>query len=134
VKVKPGLHWRRQCVEDARAMRHLPRRVAHREWNQPRREKYVSGSNTKRVEPSKPFAITCEASVFGICPAGFWSCCGSVPPHYAPFLPFGMVLYILWHCMLEACNLLFFKRLPWSKMRVGLFNCAFSECILCYDI
>lgn len=33
--------------------------------------------------------------------------CGSVFPHYAPFLFIGMVIYSLWYSMLEAYNLHF---------------------------
>ena len=29
-------------------------------------------------------------------------------PHYAPFLTFGVVMYILWHFMLEICDLPFY--------------------------
>jgi hypothetical protein len=37
VKVKPGLLWKPQDVEDARSLGYLPRK-ANREWNQPKRK------------------------------------------------------------------------------------------------
>jgi hypothetical protein len=42
MKVMPKLFWRFQDVGDARAVEYLPRRVAIREWNQPKREKCVA--------------------------------------------------------------------------------------------
>lgn len=43
----------------------------------------------------------------GVCPASFCSCCVPVSPHYDPTLLFGMVMYILCHCVGEVCDLLF---------------------------
>jgi hypothetical protein len=31
----------------------------------------------------------------GVCPSGLWSCLGLIVPHYVPFCPFGLVIYIL---------------------------------------
>jgi len=47
VKVKPGLCWRPQDVRDARAVGYLPRRAAHRKWNQPKRKMYCSQKSWK---------------------------------------------------------------------------------------
>lgn len=44
---------------------------------------------------------------FGVCLAGLQSCFGRVFPHDAPFLPLGLQMYSLCHCMLEICDLLF---------------------------
>ena len=36
------LPWRRKDVKDARAMGYMLRKVANREWNQPRRKQFVA--------------------------------------------------------------------------------------------
>jgi hypothetical protein len=41
------LPWRSQDIRDARAMGYLLRKVANREWDQPRRKKFVIVSKTK---------------------------------------------------------------------------------------
>lgn len=57
-------------------------------------------------EPSnKPTLIRPETEGFGIWLTGLQSRFGPILPHYAPFLPFEMITYILCHCKLEVCNL-----------------------------
>lgn len=51
VKVKPELCWRPQSVGNATTMGSLPRRAAHREWDQPKRSVAVS-----RLEGWSPLA------------------------------------------------------------------------------
>ena len=48
VKVKSGLPWRPQDVDNARAMQHLVRKVANREWNQPKRKTCTVGNKAER--------------------------------------------------------------------------------------
>lgn len=56
VKVKPRLCWRLQDIGDPRAVRHLPKRAAFEEWNQPEREKYVTGSKAGRAAKTSELA------------------------------------------------------------------------------
>ena len=48
VKMKPGLPWRLQDVGDARAVGHLLRRAANREWKQPKRMKWFTVNKAER--------------------------------------------------------------------------------------
>lgn len=47
-KVNVGLLWRPQDVGDARVVGYLSRESANREWNKPKREKYVVVNKAKR--------------------------------------------------------------------------------------
>ena len=86
VKVKPRLPWRPQDVRDARAMGYLLRKAASREWNQSKREKCVAVSKAEMSWRSEEhFDIRHEDSVFGVGPAGVWSCVGPVFPYNVPF-------------------------------------------------
>lgn len=114
VKVKPGFLWRPQYVRNSRALGYLPGRASNREWSQPKEEK----RNLKRWRVFWHQAWRCRVQVS---PDGF--CLALI--HYFftmfPFSPFGMIMFILCHCMLEVCNLLFdfdfvgvaIKSLPW---------------------
>ena len=48
VKVKLGLPWRPQDVQDARVMGYQVRKAVNREWNQLKREKCVAVIKAKR--------------------------------------------------------------------------------------
>lgn len=112
VNVKPG--WQRrpqEDIRDARPVRYLPRRAAYREWYRPKKEMYVA-SNPERAEPSKPFGsqvpeVTHGATGLGVCPAGFRSCLVQYFLTMPLFFPFGMGMYIQFHCTLGVCNLSF---------------------------
>lgn len=52
-------------VADTRIMRHLPRRAAHRKWNQPQREMYDIGSKSARRKPYKSFEMEASDSSHG---------------------------------------------------------------------
>jgi hypothetical protein len=52
-------------------MRCLPGRAAHKEWDQPRREKCVTVSKAARVEPPLPFDTRHGTTRFEVCPARF---------------------------------------------------------------
>jgi hypothetical protein len=70
VKVKPGLPWRPQEVRDARAVGNLPRKAAHREWNQ-EGERSVLGNKAERSWRSEEhFDISHGDAELGVCPAG----------------------------------------------------------------
>ena len=105
VKLKGRLCWRYQDIGGTRTARCLPRCAADKEWNQADREVYGSQQNWK--QHSKPFDIIDLQDVefvllgFGL---AFWSRISSL---CLPFQPFGKVLYILCHCILEVYNLLF---------------------------
>jgi hypothetical protein len=43
-----NLMWRTQDVVDARAMRYLLRKAAKREWNQPKRRKFVATTKDEK--------------------------------------------------------------------------------------
>ena len=103
----PGLPWRPQDVGNARSPL---REAANKEQNQSKRKKCVpvnKATGSRRSE--EHFDIRHGDAEFGVCPVVFWSCCGPVCPHYAPFPSIwnGKVLYRLWNCMLEVCDLLF---------------------------
>ena len=78
--------WRPQEVGDFRTMGYLLRRAANREWNQPKRKKYVSVKKAERSWRSEEhFDIRLGDEEFGVCPAVFQFCFGPVYPHYVPF-------------------------------------------------
>ena len=84
----------------------LKRIAANREWNQPKREKYVAVSKAERSWRSKEhFALTLGDIESGISSARCQACFGPVFPDYV--LPFEMVMCILCHFMLEVCDLPF---------------------------
>jgi hypothetical protein len=45
-----------------------------------------------------------EATGFAVCPPGFGSCFGMILAILV-FLPFGMAMFILYHCIVNVCNL-----------------------------
>lgn len=84
VKVKPGC-WKQQDVGHAMAARHLPRTAVDREWNQPKKEKYVAVGKAKWAWPSQPSDFTHGAKGFEVCPDGLWSCFASALHLFPPF-------------------------------------------------
>jgi len=46
--VKLKLPWRASDVRDARAMEHLPRKAANKEWNQPKTRNCVAVNKAER--------------------------------------------------------------------------------------
>ena len=42
VRVKPEVPWRHQFLGESRFVGYLPRKAVDREWNQPKKEKYVA--------------------------------------------------------------------------------------------
>ena len=54
-------------------MGNLPKKAAHREWNQPKRKKIVAVNKAERRHGD---------TEFGVCPAGFLSYFRPVFPHY----------------------------------------------------
>ena len=106
VMVKLGLSWRVQDVEDARAVGHLLRRAANREWKQPKRKKCVAVNKGERSwRPEESFHNRQEDVEFGVCPAGFRTCLTQYFLTVLPFLPFETVVYALCYCMLGVCGL-----------------------------
>lgn len=90
MKVKPGLCWRYQSHG-------IP-------------AKQSSGLGVEPAQESRSeehCGIRHGDEECGVCPGGFWSCFGPVFPHSVPFPSFGVVVYILCHCMLQTCGLLF---------------------------
>lgn len=71
VKMKVRLCWILKGVGDARARGYLPRRVANRVWNQPKKEKCVTVSKVGRKVHSKHLNIKQSSAEFGILPSGF---------------------------------------------------------------
>ena len=66
-------------LEMPKAVVYLLRNAANREWKQPQRKNYVSVNKAERS-----WASDMEMQ-FGVFPAGFWSCFGSVFPQYDAF-------------------------------------------------
>lgn len=70
------LHLKPQDVGDARAVRYLPGKVAHRmesctgSGNSPR-ENYIAISKAGRVVPFMAVAVRHRTTGFGVCPAEF---------------------------------------------------------------
>ena len=67
------LPWRPQDIQDARDLGYLLRKVANRQWNQPRRKKFVAVNKDEKVVGGH-FGIRHGDAEFGLCPAGFLSC------------------------------------------------------------
>ena len=108
MKAKPGLSWRPQNIEDDRAMGYLPRKVANREWNQPKRKQCTAVNKDERSwRYEEHFDIRHGEAEFGVCPAGFGLVLVQIFFTMILFLPFGIVMYILCHCMLEIHDLVF---------------------------
>lgn len=87
VKVKPELCRKSQHTDDAKAMRHPPRRAADRQWNQPRGEKCATGSKAGRAEQSRPLTpdtdrqdLKLSLMGFSLALVQFFSLC----PHSSP--------------------------------------------------
>jgi hypothetical protein len=58
-------------------MGYLMRKTAKREWNQPRRKKFVAVNKDKKGVGDLKTALTSDMEMqFGVCPAGFLSCFG----------------------------------------------------------
>ena len=98
--VKPGFHGKPQDVEDARYRGYLPRRATNWLWNQPKKQKCVAVNKCKWSWRSEDhFNIRRGDAEHGVCPANFLYCLSPVFPHYAPFSPFWMAMYIRCHCI-----------------------------------
>lgn len=105
VKVKPALCWRPQDAGDAQAVGSPPRKAADWVWNYPIKRsptKLKGLGDVKATLISDMEMLSLESALLVF--------------HFAlvqsflmvlPFLPFGKIMYILWHCMLEVCDLLF---------------------------
>lgn len=98
--------WRHQDIGDSRAVGYLLKRAAKREWNQPKRKKCVAVNKAKRSWRSEEcFDISYGDAEFGVCPV-----CLTLVQYFLTMLrslPFGIVVYILCHYMLEVCDLVF---------------------------
>lgn len=94
-------------------MRHLPRRVAYREWKQ--HERGV-GSKAGGMKPSKAFKSRHKAtSIWGL-PYWVLSCCGPAVFQFL-FIPSQTAMHILCHSMLEVSDLLFSLQLRELQLR-----------------
>ena len=67
-------------------------------WKQLKIEKCVAVSKSERMEPSKSLDTQQRATGFEVCPDGF---CIALN-HYFIIFPFGIVMYIMCHFILEA--------------------------------
>lgn len=66
VKVKPGMQWRPQDSEDARAMRFLARRGAYREWNQPKREMMLHAAKLEGQDHQRSLILKSETRLMSL--------------------------------------------------------------------
>lgn len=102
VKIKPGLCRRPKMLVVPEGC--LPGKAAG-SGTAPEREVWcVAAGKAGRAEPSKPFDIRHKVTGFGVCPDRFRS---SLGPYFLPLLlhlPFGMVMHVLCHCILEVCR------------------------------
>ena len=105
LKVKPGLCWQHQNVGDSRVVGYLLKKAGNREWNKPKREKFVSTNNNERNWRSEDcFDIDIEMQCLR------FLCWFSITvfSQYA-FFPFCLEWEcILFHCMLEVCDFDFY--------------------------
>ena len=91
-------------MSDPRAVQYLPKRGEDQFFNQAKRERCVAVYKAEMNWRSLHFDIRHRDADFGVCTAGFGL---ALIQHSPPFFPFGMVMYILCHYMLEVCNLPF---------------------------
>lgn len=102
-KRKPGLCWRAKMLVVPESWM-FARESCMQGVEHPQREECVTAGKAGRAEPSKPFDIRHKVTGFGVCPDRFRF---SLGPYFLPLhlcLPFGMVMHILRHCMLEVCR------------------------------
>ena len=88
VVVKPGLPWRSQDVGDARAVGFMLRKVANREWNQPKRKKYVAVNKAERSWSSHECFDIRHGDAIWSFPSCFFILLSSRISSLAPFPPF----------------------------------------------
>jgi hypothetical protein len=96
--VKFKLQWRPQDAGDARNMEHLLRKTTGNEWSHPKREAmWAVASKTIWAGLPKLVGVYIRshgpyvghgATGFSVCPAGFWSYIGLIPPFCVPILSF----------------------------------------------
>lgn len=102
-----------------------PWNVCQGEWhrgsgNSPRQRTVLQSAKLEGWVHVSPLVLDKELQELGVCSTLFLSGFGAVFPRFATMPLFGMVLYTLCHCILEAWNLISFsilqrvtiKRLP----------------------
>jgi len=72
--VKLKLPWRLQDVRDVRVMGYLPRKAVNREWNQPRRKKFVAVNKDKKGVGDLKTALTSAMEMQSLKSAQLVSC------------------------------------------------------------
>lgn len=112
-------------------MGYMSRSPTNREWNQLKRERDGLQLNLKVVGNLKR-ALTSDVEVqnleFALLGFGL-SLVHPVLPHSAPFLPFGIVTYILCHCIAEVYDCLHSMPL-YSRSALLLFDFDFTGVIV----
>lgn len=110
VKVQPGLCGSLKDVRDARAMRYLPRKAADSVWTQPKRGVLRSTKLRGMGDAESPKASDTDTEAQGLESALLLSALALAQGFLTmlPFLPFGMKMYTLYHCMFDVCDLLFY--------------------------
>jgi hypothetical protein len=85
-----------------------PRKAAYRDWNQPKSKNFVAVNKAESSWRSEEhYGIRHGDAEFGVCQLVFILALIWYFLTMSSFLPFEMVMYILCHCMLEVCDLLF---------------------------
>lgn len=103
MKVKPGLCWRPQDIEMPELWDATKESCRLGVEPCPREREVCCSQQTESSWRSEEhFDIRHGDGEFGGFPTGFLPCFGPEFSYYAPFPPFGMVIYILCHCMLET--------------------------------
>lgn len=109
VKAKPGLCWRLQDIGNARIIGYLLRKaVDHME---PDAERSMFQSTKLKGVGELKSALTSheEMQNWSSPSCFFWGgFFGPGVPHYGPFPPFRMIMYIPCHCILKVCDLFLF--------------------------
>jgi hypothetical protein len=105
VKAKPVLPLKSQEVRDSRVLWYLPKKAAN-SGNSPRESSVLQSTKLKGVADLN---LTSEMEIeFGVCTAGFGLALGQYFFTMLPSLHFGMIMYVLHHCMLEVYDLFLF--------------------------
>lgn len=126
-----GLHWLSKDVQDVRTMKYILRRASHKEWDEKERIVHI-GYKAGRAELSNSFDKEFRATGLDIWPTGLYLALVHYFPITPPSFPLAVIMYILFHYMLEVCHLflvlwgvifkLQLRDWLWSQMRLWILD------------
>lgn len=102
VEIKSGLCWKPQIGASRAVGYTVPVKSVYRKWTQPRPEQSVTGNRPGSADPAKSFSTEHGTTEFDVCTA--WFALVLVPYVLTTFWDDNV--YILYHYMLQVCNLL----------------------------